>query len=158
MAVLEMQPYHFDFWMLFLARWRPRMARSFPSEIPFWIFVVGVPTEFWSVQTFQSIGDAIGETTDVDLDYGKIRVVLGGFKELCFETTVDFTGGEFYEGEEVPVSLKYEKLFGYCKTCNSLCHDEDHCPLSSKSPVEKKEPKEDTVSRGDDRARSYKGW
>ncbi|KAG2331638.1 hypothetical protein Bca52824_002818 [Brassica carinata] len=90
-AVLEMQPYHFDYWMLSLARWQQRMARSFPSEIPFWISVVGVPTEFWSAQTFQSIGDAIGETTDVDLDHGKIRVVLDGFKELCFETTVDFT-------------------------------------------------------------------
>lgn len=30
---------------------------------------------------------AIGETTEVDLDYGKIRVVIDGFKELCFDFT-----------------------------------------------------------------------
>ncbi|KAL0711813.1 hypothetical protein Bca4012_018791 [Brassica carinata] len=96
-------------------------------------------------------------TTDVDLDHGKIRVVLDGFKELCFETTVDFTGGEFYDGEEVVVSLKYEKLFGFCKTCFSLCHHEDLCPLSTKSPAKKKDSKEDIENRRDDRARSYKG-
>ncbi|KAL0697173.1 hypothetical protein Bca4012_064353 [Brassica carinata] len=103
------------------------MARSFPSEIPFWISVVGVPTEFWSAQTFQSIGDAIRETKDVDLYHGKIRVVLDGFKELCFETTVDFTRGEG------SLPAEYQESSG------------------------KKEPEEDTVRRGDDRSRSYKG-
>ncbi|CAN6871054.1 unnamed protein product [Brassica oleracea] len=156
-TVLEMQPFHFDYWMLSLARWQPRMSRSLPSEIPFWIKVEGVPIEFWSTSTFQSIGVAIGETRNVDLNYGNMRVVLDGFKELCFDTTVDFKGGEFYEEEEAPVSLKYEKLFGFCKICSSLCHDEDHCPLSTKSFVKKKEIKEDLGSRKDDRARSYKG-
>ena len=87
------------------------MPRNFPSEIPFWIKVEGVPLELWSTETFQSIGDAIGETTDVDLDFGKMRVVLDSTKELCFETEVDFKGGEFYEEEEVLVLLKYDKLF-----------------------------------------------
>ncbi|KAG2299375.1 hypothetical protein Bca52824_035847 [Brassica carinata] len=155
--VLEMQPYHFDYWMLALGRWQPRMPKNFPSEIPFWIQVVGVPTEFWSSDTFQSIGDAIGETTDVDLDAGKIRVVIDGNKELCFETTVDFKGGEFYEGEEVPVTLKFEKLFGYCLTCFSLLHDVDHCPLNPKRQEKKRESREETVGKGEDRARSYKG-
>lgn len=155
-TVLEMQPYHFDFWMLSLARWQPRMPKNFPSEIPFWIKVEGVPLEFWSTATFQSIGDAIGETTDVDLDYGKMRVVIDGAKELCFDTTVDFKGGEFYEEEEAPVLLKYEKLFGFCKRCFKLCHDEDICPLNP-NPVKKKEAKADLESRKEDRARSYKG-
>ncbi|KAL0696622.1 hypothetical protein Bca4012_063802 [Brassica carinata] len=132
-------------------------GKKLPSEIPFWIYVVGVPTEFWSAQTFQSIGDAIGETTDVDLDHGKIRVVLDGFKELCFETTVDFTGGEFYDGEQVPVSLKYKKLFRFSKTWSSLCHHEDLFLLSTKSPVKKNDSKEDIENWRDDRARSYKG-
>ncbi|RID75544.1 hypothetical protein BRARA_B02584 [Brassica rapa] len=156
-AVLESQPYHFDYWMISLARWQPRMSRTFPSEIPFWIKVDGLPTEFWSTPTFQSIGDAIGETTDVDLDYGKMRVVLDGFKELTLETTVEFKGGEFYDEEEVPVSLKYEKLFGFCKLCFSLCHDEDHCPLNPKSPEKKKDNREELAGRGEDRARSYRG-
>ncbi|KAL0671080.1 hypothetical protein Bca4012_033784 [Brassica carinata] len=92
----------------------------------------GVPLELWSTETFQSIGDAIGATTDVDLNFGKMRVVLDSTKELCFETEVDFKGGEFYEEEE------------------------DHCPLNPRSPSKKKETKE-IEERKEERARSYKG-
>ena len=155
-AVLEMQPYHFDYWMIALARWQPKMMRDFPSEIPFWIKIEGVPTEFWSTPTFQSIGDAIGETTDVDLDYGKMWVIIDGCKELCFETTVDFKGGEYYEEEEALVTLKFEKLFGHCSLCLNLCHDLGSCPLNP-NPEKKKEGREGAAVRKDDRARSYKG-
>lgn len=93
----------------------------------------------------------------MDLDYGKMCVVLDGFKELTLDTTVEFKGGEFYEEEEVPVSLKNEKLFGFCKLCYNLCHDEDHCPLNPKSPEKKKESRDEPVGRRDDRSRSYKG-
>ncbi|KAG2244107.1 hypothetical protein Bca52824_094049 [Brassica carinata] len=73
---------------------------------------------------------------------------------------VDFKGGEFHDGEEVLVSLKYEKLFGYCPTCGSLCHDEDECLLSTKVSEEKNQERKKEHrdgSGGDDRARSYKG-
>ncbi|KAF3501036.1 hypothetical protein F2Q69_00043425 [Brassica cretica] len=127
-------------------------------EIQSWkIRVEGLPIEFWSTPAFQSIGDAIGETTYVDLDYGKMRVVVDGFKELTLETTVEFKGGEFYDEEEVPVSLKYEKMFGFCKLCFSLCHEEDHCPLNPKSLEKKKDTRDEPVGRREDRARSYRG-
>ena len=132
------------------------MVRDFPSEIPFWIKIEGVPTEFWSTPTFQSIGDAIGETTDVDLDYGKMRVIIDGRKELCFETTVDFKGGEYYEEEEALVTLQFEKLCGHCSLCLSLCHDLGNCTLNP-NPEKKKESREGAAVRKDDRARSYKG-
>lgn len=74
--------------------------QKYPSEITLWIKVLGVPLEFWEAPTFRSIGDAIRETKEVDLDYGRVQVVVDGYKELTFETTVDFTGGEYYEGEE----------------------------------------------------------
>lgn len=83
-------------------------------------------------------------------------VKIDGAKELCFDATVDFKSGEFYE-EEAPVLLKYEKRFGFRKLCFKLCHDEDHCPLNPKSPVKKKETKDESESRKEDRARSYKG-
>ncbi|KAF3543620.1 hypothetical protein DY000_02009927 [Brassica cretica] len=83
-------------------------------------------------------------------------VVIDGAKELCFDATVDFKSGEFYE-EEAPVLLKYEKLFGFRKLCFKLCHDEDHCPLNPKNPVKKKETKDESESKKEDRARSYKG-
>ncbi|KAF2577014.1 hypothetical protein F2Q68_00006441 [Brassica cretica] len=86
----------------------------------------------------------------------KMIVVIDGAKELCFDATVDFKSGEFYE-EEAPVLLKYEKLFGFRKLCFKLCHDEDHCPLNPKNPVKKKETKDESESKKEDRARSYKG-
>ncbi|WZY90127.1 hypothetical protein YC2023_046862 [Brassica napus] len=56
-----------------------------------------------------------------------------------------------------PVSLKYDKLFGICKLCSSLCHDEDHCPLNPKSVDKKTDSREELANKKEDRARSYKG-
>lgn len=141
-AVLKQQPYHFDYWMLALARWQPKKPHSFPSEIPFWVRLAGLPMEFKTVPTYESNGDAIGKTVEVDIDNGRVLVVVDGFKELCFETTLDFKGGEFYDGqEEVLVSLRYEKLFGYCNACSSLCHKEEKCPLRKKSLIPSPEKK-----------------
>ncbi|CAN7079943.1 unnamed protein product [Brassica oleracea var. botrytis] len=61
-AVLKQQPFHFDYWMLSLARWQPKQSKSFPSKIMFWIRIIGVPLEF--------------RTVAVDLD---------AFKELCLK-------------------------------------------------------------------------
>ncbi|KAG2306632.1 hypothetical protein Bca52824_026380 [Brassica carinata] len=156
-AVLKMQHFHFDYWMLSLVPWQPRKSKNYPFEITFWIKVLGVPLQFWEEPTFRSIGDALGETKAVDLDNGRVQVVVDGFKEMIFETSVDFTGGEYYEGEEVSVTLKYEKLFGYCETCFSLCHKKEKCPLNMKSPEKTKETRNGNEGRYDDRARSYKG-
>lgn len=121
-GVLKLQSFHFDYWMFSLARWQPKKSSLYPSEITFWVRVIGVPVEFKTVPTFESIGEAIGRAVAVDLDHSRVQVVVDAFKEICFETKVDFTGGEFYDGDqEVPVSLRYEKLFGYCQVCGSLC-------------------------------------
>lgn len=48
-AVLNQQPFHFDYWMLSLARWQPKQSKSFPSEIKFWVRVIGLPLEFRTV-------------------------------------------------------------------------------------------------------------
>lgn len=94
---------------------------------------------------FESIGNDLGEVMEVDLDTGRIRVRIDGFQNLCFETTVDLRGGEFYEGEELTVSLRYEKLFGYCRTCFSLCHDIHKFPLGKGSVEEKSENLQDDL-------------
>lgn len=102
---------------------------------------------------------------EVDLELMRVLVVVDTFKELCFETSVDFTGGEFYEGEEVPILLRYEKLFGYCEACGSLCHQEAKCPLMKgfkQHPERKMEISEGSGgwhegNKHDDRARSFKG-
>ncbi|XP_013587566.1 PREDICTED: uncharacterized protein LOC106296062 isoform X2 [Brassica oleracea var. oleracea] len=112
---------------------------------------------FWTAPLFESIGNDLGEVMEVDLDTGRIRVRIDGFQNLCFETTVDLRGGEFYEGEELTVSLRYEKLFGYCRTCFSLCHDIHKCPLGKGSVEEKSENRETHTGRLEERSSSYKG-
>ncbi|RIA04397.1 hypothetical protein BRARA_K01366, partial [Brassica rapa] len=155
-TVLKMQPFHFDYWMISLVRWQPRKSKNYPSEITFWIKVLGVPLEFWEAPTFRSIGDAIGVTKEVDLDYGRIQVVVDGYKELTFETTVDFKGGEYYEEEEAPVFLRYEKLFGYCKTCFSLCHKMEKCPLTTDTTEKTVEIRDDAEYDRESKASNHK--
>ncbi|KAJ4904701.1 Uncharacterized protein Rs2_18652 [Raphanus sativus] len=164
-GVLRHQPYHFDYWMIAVARWQPKRSITYPSEIPFWVRVLGVSKEYRTVSTFESIGEAIGRVVDVDLDLMRVLVVVDAFKELCFEISVDFTGGEFYDGEEVQILLRYEKLFGYCDSCGSLCHLEAKCPLLKdfkQHPEKKIEARAGSGgwnegNKHDDRARSYKG-
>ncbi|KAJ4889995.1 hypothetical protein Rs2_29743 [Raphanus sativus] len=164
-GVLRSQPYHFDYWMIALGKWQPKKALNYPFEIPFWVRVLGVSKEYRTIPTFESIGDAIGRVIEVDFELMRVLVVVDGFKELCFETSVDFKGGEFYDGEEVPILLRYEKLFGYCDHCGSLCHLESECPtVQGFKQQNERKPKNREGSgswqegnKHDDRARSYNG-
>ncbi|XP_024013977.1 cilia- and flagella-associated protein 251-like [Eutrema salsugineum] len=112
--------------MLSLVRWSPVVDPNYPSAIKFWVRVIGVPLHFWADETFRCIGKAIGDVKAVNLDDGQIQVVIDGQKPLCFETVVEFQGGE-----ETIVYLRYERLFGYCRNCLSLCHDHQRCPNRS---------------------------
>ncbi|XP_024006620.1 uncharacterized protein LOC112083121 [Eutrema salsugineum] len=118
-----MEPFHFDYWMISLVRWAPVVDPSYPSAITFWVCVIGVPLHFWADPTFRSIRKALGKVEAVNLDEGKVQVIIDGLKPLCFETSVEFHGGE-----ETTVYLRYERLFGYCRTCYSLCHEQQKCP------------------------------
>lgn len=54
---------------------------------------------------------------------------------------MDFKGGEYYEAEEILIFLRYEKLFGYCFICVSLCYIEVNCffvKLEVKMSLEKR--------------------
>ncbi|KAG2280449.1 hypothetical protein Bca52824_051669 [Brassica carinata] len=143
-TVLKLQPYHFDYWML---AWHAITEED--TALP-------IRNNLLDAPTFESIGDALGRTVSVNLDNSRVQVVVDAFQQLCFETTVDFKCGEFYE----------EKLFGFCPICSSLCHKEEKCPLAKPevkmSPPRKRETGEGNggwfeVGKHDDRARSYKG-
>lgn len=155
--VLRMQPYHFDYWMISLVRWQPVREKNYSSEITFWVRVLGVPIEFWASQTFESIGAAVGKVEEVDVDFGRVKVVLDGSQPLSFDVSIDFKGGEFHGGEEASVTLKYEKLFGFCKTCFSLCHDYHHCPLTMECPRDERDTREGSPELKNERSASYKG-
>ncbi|ESQ28809.1 hypothetical protein EUTSA_v10019737mg [Eutrema salsugineum] len=121
--VMKMEPFHFDYWMLSLVRWAPVVDPNYPSAIKFWVRIIGVPLHFWADVTFESIGKALGVVKAVNLDEGKIQVEIDGLKPLVFETAVEFDGGE-----ETIIYLRYERLFGFCRICQSLCHDQSRCP------------------------------
>ncbi|KAF3553462.1 hypothetical protein F2Q69_00012200 [Brassica cretica] len=70
--------------------WQPKKSQHYPSEIPFWFRVLCVPVEFKTAPMYESIGNAIGRTVAVDVEHSRVQVVVDAFKELCFETTVDF--------------------------------------------------------------------
>lgn len=125
--VMKIEPFHFDHWMISIVRWEPRLEAC-PSDITFWVRVIGVPLHFWAEPAFRSIGMALGEVKVVDLDSGMVQVVVNGFKPLCFETNV-----EFHSGEEIVIVLRYERLFGFCRKCFNLCHEEKDCPPSGEA-------------------------
>ncbi|CAL9216478.1 unnamed protein product, partial [Arabidopsis halleri] len=127
-AVLKMEPLHFDHWMVSLVRWAPSVDPNYPSSITFWIRVLGVPIEFWADQTFREIGEDLGKVEAVDIMGGRVQVTIDGFKPLCFETEI-----EFGNGEETVMFLQYERLFGFCELCYSLCHDKSVCGLNPAS-------------------------
>ena len=123
-----MEPFHFDYWMLSLVRWRPVLEPNYPSKITFWVRVMDLPLQFRAAETFQSVGEAIGTVQGpVDLVAGRVRVEIDGFKPLVFSIAV-----EFEEGVEITMGLRYEKLFRFCKNCFCLTHEMARCPELTK--------------------------
>ncbi|XP_023639553.1 uncharacterized protein LOC111830928 [Capsella rubella] len=136
--VLNIEPFHFDHWMVAMVRWEPSVDPEYLSMITFWIRVLGIPLQFWAEPTFRSIGEDLGKVEEIDIHGGRVKVILNGLKPLCFATELDFGNGV-----EIPVKLRYERLFGFCSLCYSLCHDEDEC---EKQIIKRVQP---TASGGD---------
>lgn len=150
--VLKMEPFHFDYWMVSLVRWKPVLEVHYPSRIIFWVRVMDIPLQFRAAQTFRSVGEAIGEVQgEVDLREGRVRVELDGFKPLVFSMAV-----EFEEGVEIMVSLRYEKLFGFCRECFCMTHDQSRCPKLQEE-VETMDNEKCVKTEARQQASSYKG-
>ncbi|KAG2288776.1 hypothetical protein Bca52824_048380 [Brassica carinata] len=99
--VLKMVPYHFDFWMVSLVRWKPVLEPNYPTKITFWVRVLDIPLQFRAAQIFQSVGEAIGQVQgQVDIVEGRVRVEIDGFKPLVFSMDI-----EFEEGVEIKEEL-----------------------------------------------------
>ncbi|XP_019096686.1 PREDICTED: uncharacterized protein LOC104768219 [Camelina sativa] len=122
-GVLQNGPYHFDSWMLSLVKWEPIVSPTYPSAINFWVRVSGIPMHLWEVATLEAIGKKIGIIRDIDEESGSVCVTVNGFNPIVFKLLVPFESGD-----EVVVTLEYEKLSGYCENCSRLTHDEKSCP------------------------------
>lgn len=123
--VLDNRPYHFDQWMVILQKWEPTISDTFPSMIPFWIELQGLPKHFWQPEILTTIGEELGEIMDMEITpaAAKIRILINGLQPLVKETVVDFP-----DGSEALVSLEYKNLKNHCHHCLRLSHEKKNCP------------------------------
>ena len=123
--VLDNRPYHFDYWMVILQRWEPIISASFPSQIPFWIKIRGLPLHYWQDRMISDIGEELGtlENHELTKTTARVRVLVDGLKPLVKETII-----EFDSGEEAHITLEYERLENHCSICQRLSHKSAHCP------------------------------
>lgn len=123
--VLDNRPYHFDQWMVILQRWEPVISPTFPSLIPFWVELQGLPKHYWKQQLLYKIGEEIGEVLDHEISpiAAKIKIQINGLEPLTKTTVV-----EFPDGQEAVVSLEYKSLKKHCTHCQRLSHEVEHCP------------------------------
>lgn len=131
--VLDNRPYHFDQWMVILQKWEPVISTTFPSQIPFWIELQGLPMHFWKQQMIYKIGEELGTVLDHDISpaAAKIKVEINGLEPLTKQTVVEFS-----DGKEALVTLDYKNLKKHCFHCQRLSHEINSCP----GLIKEKEP------------------
>ena len=65
----------------------------------------------------------MGEVETVDVENGRVRVVVNADEPLQFERKAGYANGDV-----IKVSLSYEELHRYCFTCKRISHQEGTCP------------------------------
>lgn len=123
--ILRNRPYQFGRWMIIVQRWEPIISPTFPSQIPFWINIKGIPLHYWHEKVVRNIGLELGELESyaVTRDSARVRVIMDGLKPLAMEPTLDFD-----TGEESVITLEYERLGNHCTYCYRLSHLQSQCP------------------------------
>lgn len=145
-SVLEQRPYHYARWMVIIQRWEPTISPSFPSLIPFWIKVQGLPVHLWTEPIIKAIGANIGiyEKAEITTLTARMRVHIDGLLPLITNSVVDFPNGD-----EVTATLVYERLDKHCSKCKKLDHEVKECLVARAEARAMKPPQEEL---GDNRA------
>lgn len=138
--------------MVILQPWEPSISPEFPSQIPFWIDVQGVPVHLWNEAILRGIGEDIGtfDVWEITPSKARLRAFVNGLRPLIFNSTL-----EFANGDEVTASLVYEKLEKHCKLCFMLDHQKEDCllntsrtnPTNSSHETSKVLPREHSLSK-----------
>lgn len=84
----------------------------------------------------------MGEVVNVEEKSAKLQVSVDVSKLLQFEKKAISE-----DGEEVTVTLKFEKLHRYCFTCKMISHEERSCPLLTEEERYQKRIDRATVAR-----------
>lgn len=124
LSVLDKRPYHYARWMIILQRWEPTTSPQFPSLIPFWIKVQGIPVHLWTEDTIRQLGDDIGTFEEADITSLAVRmkVQINGRLPLLKESVIEYSNGD-----EVTAHFVYEKLEKHCSLCGRLDHELRDC-------------------------------
>ncbi|KAG2266435.1 hypothetical protein Bca52824_073514 [Brassica carinata] len=97
---LHNRPYQYGRWMIRVQRWEPVISQNFPSQIPFWISLRGIPLHYWH--------EKVLDTYEVTKTTARVRVVVDGLKPLIMEA--------------------YENLGNHCTNCYRLSYLQSQCP------------------------------
>ncbi|KFK31653.1 hypothetical protein AALP_AA6G141200 [Arabis alpina] len=124
LVVMENRPYHYDGSMIAVDRWIPTVRRDFPTTIPFWIVIKGLPDYRCEEETVRSIGENLGEFMKVDVSepIPKVRVTLECGLPLVKRRESDDAG------DINVLEFQYEKLHKHCTRCLRLTHESIDCP------------------------------
>lgn len=76
--VLANRHYYYHNWMVILQKWEPIISPTFPSHIPFWIRLQGLPLHFWHDKVIHKIGHELGHMEDY-LAYRRLQQELGSY-------------------------------------------------------------------------------
>ena len=126
--VLNQGPFHHNFYMFVLVRWEPVVDESYPSLVPFWIQLQGIPLHLCTHQNLEAIGDRLGKVDKIDSAEGKIRVEIDSSKPLKFTRKL-----QTRKKEDINIKLHYEMLFKHCSTCGLMTHETQYCTMYQSS-------------------------
>lgn len=134
-SVLEKRPYHYAKWMVIVQRWEPTVSRDFPSLLPFWIKVQGIPIHLWAEETIQDLGENLGlfESMEITQTGVKMRVQVNGLLPLIKSSVIEYSNGD-----EVTATFVYEKLERHCSKCSRLDHEVKDCLVAKHQDREAK--------------------
>ncbi|KAH0884166.1 hypothetical protein HID58_060262 [Brassica napus] len=120
--VLQQGPFHYNFCMFVLVRWEPIVHDDYPWIIPFWVHLIGFPLHLWTDTNLRNIGGRIGHIDTLELTEGRMLIEVDSRWPLKFSRKVE------YEGDEVTIEIKYDKLFKHCSICGMMSHEKGYCP------------------------------
>ncbi|CAA7049075.1 unnamed protein product [Microthlaspi erraticum] len=63
--------------MVILEKWEPIISPAFPSQIPLWISLRGLPLHYWKRELLYSIGDKIGNLKSFELTSSSAKIKSG---------------------------------------------------------------------------------
>lgn len=151
-TVLENRPYQFNRWMIILQQWEPVISPTFPSQIPFWINLKGIPLHFWDERVIRDIGQELGHLESYSLTQttARVKVMMDGLKPLPQDTVLEFSAGE-----ECVITLEYEKLENFCNYCMKLSHLAHDCPIKLLDGAQETRKRDSSLATEESVPRTY---